>query len=281
MLHFSSRMAPSMALARWESVAQRKTSCFGPANMGPVTGWFVSVSCSLWSPARAVITVSPSGRPLTTPSSSAPPERDTKSRVTLRVPAHTLTSCSCTPSGTVMTRRASPPETYSAGLEATSMLRPWLPGTWPNATPSSATTITSQDDVEERTRLPDGIIRNPSNNWIFRGGQYIRLPRGPPWPSWRHRAAPVHEQGRNVQLCCLGDAGRSAGLDRYPHFRRHGCAHRPAQGLRPDRRAGPGLRHGHRRGLHPRRHRGRAATHQLHGRGAPVGGRRHRAGRLL
>ncbi len=90
---------------------------------------FVSVSSSkclfpfAFGSLRATIVLVPSGRPVTTPSSWwFPSGSGPKAEVTSAPFSVTSTSPSAVFSGTAISIRASPPETYAAGLETTEIV---------------------------------------------------------------------------------------------------------------------------------------------------------------
>src|SRR5262245_8285858 len=107
------------------SVVQAYRSSGSPANSGPDTGWSVTVTAARASPARAVISESPSGRSDTSPSRRPSVSGSgAKEAVLLSPPTSIFTSPAPTPSGSVTATRASPPVTYSGRDETISIPNP-------------------------------------------------------------------------------------------------------------------------------------------------------------
>src|SRR6266545_7603409 len=140
--------------ARWEAVEQKKSGCLGPANIGPVIGWFTSVSfvrsfADRPGPGtRASSVLGPSGSPFSTPSSACGARSSAANEEVTFAPFNSiLAAASGTDTGTTTRTRAAPPLTYCAGPDSTSSRSaPWRPGGGPRpSVPAAAgTAATSQ-----------------------------------------------------------------------------------------------------------------------------------------
>src|SRR6266545_1203917 len=140
--------------ARWEAVEQKKSGCLGPANIGPVIGWFTSVSfvrsfADRPGPGtRASSVLGPSGSPFSTPSSACGARSSAANEEVTFAPFNSiLAAASGTDTGTTTRTRAAPPLTYCAGPDSTSSRSAsWKPGGGPSPFVSAAagTAATSQ-----------------------------------------------------------------------------------------------------------------------------------------